>query len=154
VEGPSPASSSSFRHSQDHVTSSRLSQAGSIAFWSLLHYTLADSTIRVPIYIRVFFLVGQHALFHYRSRKVRRPRDLQRIAREMNRRVMCNLNWIFSRYRLFPVTSSDNAWQPCVRVLVDRADAVLMEISTPSPSLLWELSLLQSVNVFRRPFCL
>jgi hypothetical protein len=96
-------------------------------------YTLADAAIRVSWQVRVPLLLGQLALFSFRTRKVRNPRNLQRLAREMNRRVMRNLNWVLSGDQFFPITCSDAAWQACVREVVERADVVLMECKCSYP---------------------
>jgi hypothetical protein len=117
-------------------------------------YTLADSAIRVPLHIRVPFLLGQLALFSFRARKLRSPRDLQRLAREMNRRVIRNLNWLLSRDRLFPITCSDFAWQPCVKAVVERADVILMDITLMTPNMLWELNLLRATEADSRTILL
>ena len=117
-------------------------------------YTLADSTVRVPLYVRVPFLLGQLALFNFRTQKIRRPLDLQKLTREMNRRVMRNLNWILSRNRLFAITCADDAWQACVRALVGRVDVVLVEISILTPNIVWEFDLLRSTGALSRTILL
>jgi hypothetical protein len=113
-------------------------------------YTLADAAIRVSWQVRIPLLLGQLALFSFRTRKVRNPKNLQRLAREMNRRVMRNLNWVLSRDPFFPITCSDLAWQACVRAVVERADVVLMDVSVLSPNMLWELDLLRDSGALAR----
>lgn len=117
-------------------------------------YTLADSAIHIPWYIRAPFFLGQLALFSFRTRKLRSPRDLQRLAREMNRRVMRNLNWLLSRNRLFAITCSDFAWQPCVKAVVERADVILMDVTVITPNMLWELNLLRATEASSRTILL
>ncbi len=113
-------------------------------------YTLADAAIRVSWQVRIPLLLGQLALFSFRTRKVRNPKNLQRLAREMNRRVMRNLNWVLSRDPFFPITCSDVAWQACVRAVVERADVVLMDVSVLTPNMLWELDLLRDSGALVR----
>jgi len=117
-------------------------------------YTLADSSLKVPLYVRIPFLLGNLALFNFHTEKIRQPRDLQKLAKDMNRRVMRNLNWVLSRHRLFAITCRDDAWQACVKTVVDRVDIVLLEISSLTPNMMWEFNLLRSSGALSRTILL
>ena len=113
-------------------------------------YTLADFEIRIPWYVRVPFVFAQVAFLSFRSPKIRHPVQLQKFLRTLNQRVMRNLNWYTSFSKLFAIGCVDDAWQACVSLLVPRMDAVILDLSEPSQNIIWELRLLQRLDMLDR----
>jgi len=106
-------------------------------------YTLSDRKVRVPLLVRIPLVLGQLAFFNFRLRKIRRPQHIENLAQAMRKRVRRNLNWCFSRTKLFPVTCCDPGWQACVARLVQEVDIVVVDLSSMTANIAWELELLR-----------
>ena len=102
-------------------------------------FTLADGQIRRSWLIRVPALLGQIGLLHFRPRRIDSDRRLEALRRSLKRVWRLNLNWLVSARKIFPVRSSDSHWQACVALLLEQADVVVMDISSFSEAMSWEL---------------
>lgn len=103
-------------------------------------FTLADSQIHQRLWLRIPVLLGQLSFLQFHLQTVHSERRLRRLRRLLVRRWRLNLNWMVSLRKIFPVVSSDEFWQPCVEALLEKADLVVMDISSLSDSLDWEIS--------------
>jgi hypothetical protein len=134
----------------DHVTK-ELSQLLRAEFAPFGHcYTLSDRRVRVPLHVRVPLLLGQLSFFNYRVRKIRRPRHIEKVARGMRRRMWRNLNWCLSSTKLFPISCCDAGWRACVGRLVQEADIVIMDVSSITGNVLWELEYLRDTGALSK----
>ncbi|MET0026460.1 MAG: hypothetical protein ABW101_02385 [Candidatus Thiodiazotropha sp.] len=113
-------------------------------------YTLADLSIRIPIFIRIPIIYGQLSMFHFRLRKICRPKHISRLINEMNRHTMRNLNWYLSRNKLFPIACSNRGWRTCVSRIVQEVDVVIMDISKITENITWEIELLKDLGTIKR----
>jgi hypothetical protein len=102
-------------------------------------YTLADSTLQIPLYVRVPIVFGQISLFSYRMRKVRRPNQVYRVCRSIRRTWLRNLNWLFSRSKIFPIACNDQAWRAVVMRLICEVDVILVDVTGATENVIWEL---------------
>lgn len=103
-------------------------------------FTLADASIKVPWTVRVPVLLGQLALVNFRPRMVDSERKLLGLQRLLGRLRWLNINWFVSLRKIFPVRASDEYWQRCVAVLLEHADLVVVDVSVPRDTLLWEIT--------------
>lgn len=110
-------------------------------------YTLADANIFVPWYVRVPLLFGQLSLFAFRLRKIKRGKQLIKIARVIGRTLFRNLNWCLSWKKTFPIASDDACWQQVVEILVRRCHLIFMDLSEFRPNVLWELLLIRRLGL-------
>jgi len=106
-------------------------------------YTLSDRKVRIPLFVRIPLVLGQLAFFNFRLRKIRRPQHIENLAQAMRKRVRRNLNWCFSKTKLFPITCCDPGWQACVTRLVQEVDIVVVDLSSITTNIAWELGLLR-----------
>ena len=113
-------------------------------------YTLADADIRVPLWLRLPLVMGQLSFFAFRQRKIAAPKDISKLARAMDRRVLRNFNWCVSRDKVFPIACVDAGWRACVTRLVAECDGVVMDLSGMSENILWELELLKRAQALER----
>jgi len=102
-------------------------------------FTLADSGIHKSLLDRIPVLLGQLSFLHFRLRKVQHARGLKRMKGHLDQRWRLNLNWLTSFHKLFPIESSDEFWQACVGVLLEKAELVVMDVSSFSNSMAWEI---------------
>lgn len=102
-------------------------------------YTLSDSDIKVPWYIRVPLVLGQLALFSFRIRRVRDARHVEGLGRAADRIWLRNINWCMSFSKVFPVASTDERWREVVGCLLKRSDGILVDASELRENLLWEV---------------
>ena len=72
-------------------------------------YTLADADIRVPLWLRLPLVMGQLSFFVFRQRKIAAPKDISKLVRAMDRRVLRNFNWCVSQDKIFPIACVDAA---------------------------------------------
>jgi len=103
-------------------------------------FTLADSQIHQRLWLRIPVVLGQLSFLQFHLQTVHSERGLGRLRRLLGRRWRLNLNWMVSFRKIFPVVSSDEFWQPCVEALLENADLVVMDISSLSDSLDWEIA--------------
>jgi len=102
-------------------------------------YTLADTRIHLPLSVRIPFLIGQLSWLHFRPRKITSPRRLERLVSNLDAPWKQSVNWFVSISKVFPIRCSDALWQDCVLALLDRADLIVVDISSPRESLDWEI---------------
>jgi hypothetical protein len=110
-------------------------------------YTLADADIRVRWYVRLPILFGQLSLFSFRRRKIRKPAQIQKLVRAAGRVGWRNLNWCLSRGKVFPVACVDACWKDCVTRMAGEADLILVDLSSLSGNLIWEVELCQRMRL-------
>jgi hypothetical protein len=113
-------------------------------------YTLSDRKVRVPFHIRVPLLLGQLSFFNFRVRKIRQPRQIEKLAQAMQKQVIRNLNWCFSGNKLFPIRCCDPGWRACVARLVREVDVVVADLTSVTPNVAWELQLLRDTGGLER----
>jgi hypothetical protein len=109
-------------------------------------YTLSDRRVRVPLLVRIPLLLGALAFFNFRVRKIRRPQHIEKLVQAMRKRVRRNLNWCFSKHKLFPVTCGDPGWQACVGRLVQEVHVIVVDLSSITDNVAWELELLRDTG--------
>lgn len=109
-------------------------------------YTLSDRHVRVPIHIRIPVVQGQLSFLNFRLHKIRRARHIEDLVKAMRKRVRRNLNWCFSRTKLFPVTCCDPGWRACVASLAAEVDIVVADLSSLTENIVWELDFLRDAG--------
>lgn len=109
-------------------------------------YTLSDADIRVAWYVRIPLLLGQVALFSFRARRIRTPRQLARLEGMLNRTWLRNVNWCLSHSKAFPITTDDACWQAVVRTLAQSVDAIVIDATELRPNVMWEVELCRALN--------
>ena len=113
-------------------------------------YTLSDADIKVPWYIRIPLLLGQLALFSFRMRRIRDKTQISRFVRAVDRTWLRNINWCMSFGKVFPVASSDQAWQGLVDCLMKRCSAVIIDVSDLRENVMWEIDRAKSLGLETR----
>lgn len=113
-------------------------------------YTLSDRKVRVPLHIRVPFLLGQLSFFNFRFRRIRQPQHIAKLVQAMQKRVRRNLNWCFSGSKLFPISCCDPGWRACVARLVQEVDIVVADLTSVTENVAWELKLLRDGGALER----
>ena len=103
-------------------------------------FTLADSQIQRSLIVRIPALLGQLSFLHFRPRRVHDDRGLTRLERLLDQRWRLNINWLVSYRKIFPTATSDEYWQRSVGVLLEKAELVVMDISSFSASMGWEIA--------------
>jgi len=113
-------------------------------------FTLADSQIHLPWNVRIPILLGQLSFVHFRPRKITDKKQVAGLRRLLGQRWRLNINWMVSFRKIFAIQSSDECWQSCVRLLLDKADLVVADISNLHTSLLWEIAECRRLNLISR----
>ena len=113
-------------------------------------YTLSDADIRVPWYIRIPVLLGQLALFSFHLRRIRDKAQIPRFVRAVDRTWLRNINWCMAFGKVFPVASSDEAWRELVECLLQRCDAVIIDVSDLRQNVMWEIDRAKSLRLETR----
>jgi hypothetical protein len=113
-------------------------------------YTLSDRQVRVPLHIRIPVVQGQLSFLNFRLHKIRRPRHIEDLVKAMRKRVRRNLNWCFSRTKLFPVTCCDPGWRACVGRLAEEVDVVVADLSSITENIVWELEFLRDAGAIAK----
>ncbi|MFO1267413.1 MAG: hypothetical protein U1F25_07800 [Rubrivivax sp.] len=127
-----------FNRGREGAQLQRLINAGFARFGHV--FTLADAAIKVPWTVRVPVFLGQLALVNFRPRTVDSDRKLLELQRLLGRPRWLNINWFVSLRKIFPVRASDEYWQRCVSALLEHADLVVVDVSVPRDTLLWEIT--------------
>jgi hypothetical protein len=109
-------------------------------------YTLADSGIRVPWYVRVPVLLGQFALLSFRARTIRRPQQVGALEGALRRTWLRNINWCLAWRKVFPVRTDDGHWQQVVERLVRHATLVFIDLTELRPNVRWEVDLIRRLD--------
>lgn len=104
-------------------------------------YTLSDETISTN---RVFLLLEVlpyklASLCRYRH-EVTSDHHYAILHASLSERIARNLNWSFSADKIFKIHTSNAWWQHVVRVLINAADLVMVDLSGNKPGVQWELS--------------
>jgi hypothetical protein len=102
-------------------------------------YTLADTTLKVPWYVRVPALLGQVSLFSFRFRKIRHPAHVYRACRALRRTRLRNMNWLVSIDKVFALACSDAAWRAVVSRLLGEVDLVFIDMTGIRENVIWEV---------------
>ena len=102
-------------------------------------FTLADRNIAPPWNVRVPLLIGQMALAHFSVPMLRTPRDINRLVVTLSQRRAITVGWLLSFRKIFPIRTSDPVWEDCVYAILGKADVVLIDISSRSRSVAWEI---------------
>ena len=113
-------------------------------------YTRSDHEVRVPLHVRVPFLLGLFSFFNFRFRKVRQPQHIEKLVQEMREHVRRNLDWHFSGTKLFPISCCDPGWRACVVRLVQEVDIIVADLSGATADTVWELELLRDTGTLER----
>ena len=113
-------------------------------------YTLSDADIKVRWYIRIPILLGQLALFSFRLRRIRDKAQIPGVVRAVDRTWLRNINWCMAFGKVFPVASSDEAWRDLVECLLQRCDAVIIDVSDLRQSVMWEIDRAKSLGLETR----
>ena len=113
-------------------------------------FTLADSQIRRSLFARIPALFGQLSFLHFRPRRVQNDRGLKQLAQLLDQRWRLNLNWLVSYRKIFPIATSDEYWQRAVGSLLEKAELVVMDISSFSVSMEWEIGECHRRNLLAR----
>jgi hypothetical protein len=103
-------------------------------------FTLADSQIRRSLFVRIPAFLGQLSFLQFRPRRVHDDRGLTRLERLLDQRWRLNINWLVSFRKIFPIATSDEYWQRSVGILLEKADMVVMDISSFTASMGWEIA--------------
>lgn len=109
-------------------------------------YTLSDADIYIPWYIRIPLLLGQMALFSFRFRKIQSFNKLSALQKTINRTWLRNVNWCLARNKIFAIASADAIWQPVVRLLAEKVDAIIIDATDLRPHVLWEVNLCRTLG--------
>ena len=113
-------------------------------------YTLSDADIKVRWYIRIPIVLGQLALFSFRLRRIRDRAQIPRFVRAVDRTWLRNINWCMAFGKVFPVASSDDAWRELVECLLQRCDAVIIDVSDLRQNVMWEIDRAKSLGLEAR----
>jgi len=68
----------------------------------------------------------------------------------MQKRVRRNINWCFSRTKLFPISCCNPGWRACVTRLVNEVDVIVADVSSITEGIVWELELLRDTGALKR----
>jgi hypothetical protein len=113
-------------------------------------YTLADTSIFVPWYVRVPLLFGQISLLSFRMRRIKSERQIRGFAKAVERTTLRNVNWCLSLRKAFAVATDDAHWQQIVELLALRSQLVFMDLSDFKPNVLWELLMIRRLGLEQR----
>lgn len=102
-------------------------------------YTLADTTLKVPWYVRFPALLGQVSLLSFRFRKIRHPAHVYRACRALRRTRLRNMNWLLSLHKIFTLACSDMAWRAVVSRLLGEVDLVFIDVTGIRQNVVWEV---------------
>ena len=102
-------------------------------------YTLADQDILVPWYIRIPVIFTQLVFLHFRERRPRSAKAVERLRVSMRTTWARNVNWVVSRWKTFPVRCPDDQWRQVVSMAADEVDIIIIDVSEPSKNLGWEI---------------
>lgn len=116
-------------------------------------YTLADTDINVPWYVTLPLILGQLSFFTFRYMEVRRPNQLHRLVRVMERRKLRNFNWAVSRSKVFPVATTNFAWVHVVHRLLLTVDIIIIDLSGFKIGVVKELELCTKLGLLDRVVC-
>jgi hypothetical protein len=102
-------------------------------------YSLADENIEIPWYIRLPVVFTQLAFLHFRLRKIKTKRHINRLLAAVEVKFARNVNWMVSRSKIFPIHCSDNSWKSCVSKMMWKFDVILVDVSELSKNIIWEI---------------
>lgn len=123
-------------------------------------YTLSDRQIEQKWYIKYPSVLWQLSLFHFRFRRIRKQKSIDKLKRAMMRQDVRLINWVFSWNKIFPVSCDDNQWKECIRQLIPCVDFIIIDV-TGSPSathnienenLKWEIEKCKKGNLYKTLF--
>ena len=77
-------------------------------------------------------------------------RDYRNLARRLRDRIGLNLQVAFSERESFLIRTSDAWWRLVVRLLIDSADVIVVDLSQVSEGTAWELDAIRSENAGAR----
>lgn len=109
-------------------------------------YTLADSEVRPPWYVRLPLLLPQLRLTAVGRSRVSGEGSLRRLLRGVDRKRLRNLSWLLSKSKIFEIRCTDRLWRDCVRRMIAKANAILIDVSRPSPNLGWEVDICSTAD--------
>jgi len=111
-------------------------------------FTLADTQIHRSLFVRIPFLLGQLSLLNFRLRRVHSAASLNSLRQTLSRQWRLNLNWLLSPRKIFPIHTSDEFWQSCVGLLLEKADLIVMDVTGFSTHMAWEIAECRRRNLF------
>jgi hypothetical protein len=113
-------------------------------------YTLADANIYVPIYVRIPLVLGQFALLSFRTRKIRKARQLRKLDKAIRRTWLRNINWCLSWRKVFAVATTDQWWQQVVERLLVKSSVLFIDLTEFRKNVRWEVDLILRLGVEKR----
>jgi hypothetical protein len=113
-------------------------------------FTLADSQIHRSMFVRIPMVLGQLNLLNFRLRRIHDDSGVSDFKKTLERTWRLNLNWLLSPRKIFPIQTSDEYWQTCVGLLLDKADIVVMDVSIFSTSMAWEIGQCERRNLMSK----
>lgn len=109
-----------------------------VAYWGHI-YTLADMSIKIPLYIRIPIFIGQLAFFHFKMLTIKNEYHLKKLQSKMGNRWLRNINWCMSWNKIFPVRTVDEFWKTCILRMISDVDVILIDLSELRESIGWEI---------------
>jgi hypothetical protein len=101
--------------------------------------TLADKHVAPPWNVRLPLFIGQVAIAHFSTRRIRSQSDIVRLEGKLCRRRALSMSWLLSFRKVFPIQTDDSVWRQCVAAALRGADLVLIDISSRSPNVAAEI---------------
>ncbi|HEX2872904.1 MAG TPA: hypothetical protein VHP33_16695 [Polyangiaceae bacterium] len=92
-------------------------------------YTLSDTNIRLPWFVRMPVLLGQLRTMLLSLPVVDSTQALQRFEFQLTRRVSRNIGWLLSPHHVFAVRSNADYWTASVDCLLNGADLVVLDLT-------------------------
>jgi hypothetical protein len=102
-------------------------------------FTLADDSFKITWWIRFPVLLGHLGFFHFRQRRIRTTKGLERLRADLGKRAVLSMNWLMSWRKIFAIECEDRLWQSAVSVLLEDAHLVIIDVSRHTGALVWEL---------------
>ncbi len=113
-------------------------------------YTLADSEMKIPFYVRIIFLLGQISLFSFRFRKIKEKKHVDRLIRVTEQTGWRIINWCVMKNKIFPVLCNENSWKLCVELMMKQADLILIDLTELRDAVLWEVDMCIKLGLMDR----
>jgi hypothetical protein len=109
----------------------------------LAHYghvfTLSDSNFKIKWYVKIPILLGQLSFFCFRQHSIKNEKDIERLKNTLKNIGWLNVNWLLSISKIFAIKTIDEQWQKAAKVLLDGSKLVIIDISSLTTSLAWEV---------------
>lgn len=112
-------------------------------------YTLSDRHIKLRWFAKSpKWLLG--LVFFVFQYPIQKQRDIDGLDEKLGNRFGRNVNWYYSRSKIFTIDCTDEFWKSCVVKMLKKADLIFIDLTGLHENVLWEVEECKELRILHK----